>query len=229
MTPDDLLATFYRIPRLAAAELSDGGGPFGFDIHTALAVDYLITRYDCDAIIETGCNRGDTTHYLAQAYPDRVVLTCDIVPQYVDFVRERLGAHHNVAVQHCDSPQLLEQVRGQFRCPLYYLDAHWYEAWPLTRELAAIDRGIVLIDDFDNGDPRFGFDEYNGVRCGPQILLPFAERFPRYYVINPAGPFPFPCQQTGRRAGRAVCLAGLEHDYLKFSRYFARRQNVAAG
>jgi spermidine synthase len=135
VTPEQLLSTFYRIPRLSAAELSDGGGPFGFDIHTALAVDYLITRYDCDAIIETGCNRGDTTQYLAEAYPDRVVLSCDIVPQYVDFVRKRLAEHHNVAIDQCDSPELLQKVRGQFRCPLYYLDAHWYDAWPLTREL----------------------------------------------------------------------------------------------
>jgi hypothetical protein len=41
--------------------LSDRGVPFGFDIHAALAIQSLIKRYRCDAIIETGCNRGDTS------------------------------------------------------------------------------------------------------------------------------------------------------------------------
>jgi hypothetical protein len=181
-------------------------------MHTALAVDYLIERYGCDAIVETGCNRGDTTQFLAECYPNLAVLTCDIVPKYADFARERLAGYPNVAVQTCDSPVLLEMVRGQFRCPFYYLDAHWYEPWPLERELAAIDRGVIQIDDFDIGDPRFGFDEYNGVRCGPQLMQRYAARFPHYYTINPNAPYPLPCLQIGRRAGRAICLAGLEID-----------------
>ncbi len=225
MSLDRVYDTFYRIPRLAAAELSDGGGPFGFDMHTAIAVDYLVERYACDAIVETGCNHGDTTHYLAQCYPSLPVLTCDVVPKYTDFVRERLAGYANVAVERCDSAELVEKLQGRFERPLYYLDAHWNEDWPLQRELAAIERGVVMIDDFDIGHPRFGFDEYQGVRCGPEILRPFAAKIPHFYVLNPTAPYEFPCLQVGRRAGRAFCQVGLPTDYMRYVRYFARRDN----
>lgn len=227
MSLETVYQHFYRVPRHSAELLSDRGGPFGFDIHAALAIDWLIERYRCDAIIETGCNRGDTTQFLAECYPHLPVLTCDILPEYTDHVRRRLGPYPNVVVEQCDSPVLLERIRGMFERPLYYLDAHWYEQWPLTRELAAIDRGVIVVDDFDIGHPRYGFDSYDGVACGPKILEPFADRFPFYYVNNPGAPWPLPCLQVDRLAGRAYLLAGLEPDYLRFNRWFARRQNPA--
>lgn len=33
--------------------------------------------------------------------------------------------------------------------------AHWYDPWPLERELNLIDNGVVCVDDFNIGDPRF--------------------------------------------------------------------------
>jgi hypothetical protein len=63
------VATFYRTGRAGACRLSDGGGPFGFDIAVALLADELISGYGCDAVAETGCFLGDTTDYLARRYP----------------------------------------------------------------------------------------------------------------------------------------------------------------
>lgn len=227
MATNRVYDNFYRIPRLAASELSDGGGPFGFDIHTAIEVDWAIERYQCDAIVECGSNLGDTTHYLAQAYPNLAVFTCDIVPRYVNFVRERLGGYPNVVVDLCDSAELIRKTQPHFSRPLYYLDAHWSEDWPLARELEAIERAVVVIDDFDIGDPRFGYDEYNGVKCGPEFLKRFAARIPTFYVNNPKSAYEVPCLQGGRRAGRAFFPLGLERDYFRFSRYFAPRRNTA--
>ena len=48
------VAAFYRTGRAGACRLSDGGGPFGFDIAVALVADEVITGYRCDAIAETG-------------------------------------------------------------------------------------------------------------------------------------------------------------------------------
>jgi hypothetical protein len=219
---------FYRIPRAGAAELSDGGGPFGFDIHAAIAFDFLVERYDCDAIIETGCNHGDTTHFLAECYPHLAILTCDVVGRYVDFVRERMGRYPGVTVDLCDSADLVKAVQGQFRRPIYFLDAHWYEEWPLARELESIQRGVVVVDDFDIGNPRYGYDEYKGVRCGPDMLRKHAERIPVFYVNNPGAPFEYPCLQTGRLGGRAYFQVDLGIDYLRGSRYFTPRRNAAA-
>ena len=226
MDPQRVYETFYRTPRHGAAECSDGGGPFGFDIHTALAVDYLLDRYDCDAFIETGCNRGDTTHYLAARYPELTVLSCDVVPRFVEFVSDRLADFPNARVELCDSVEFLAAVQHEFERPLFYLDAHWYADWPLERELGLIERGVIMIDDFDIGDPRFDYDQYEGVACGPEILSPFAAKFPHFYVTNPDAAYEFPCLQVGRRGGRGFCVAGLEPDHLASSSMFTRRETV---
>ena len=66
---NQILQNFYTTDRLNLGMIDDGG-PFGFDIHFALEVDYLINAYECDAFIETGTNAGDTTDYLSKMYPN---------------------------------------------------------------------------------------------------------------------------------------------------------------
>ncbi|MCU1447952.1 MAG: hypothetical protein JWP02_122, partial [Acidimicrobiales bacterium] len=102
--PSEILNVFYRVPRAGAERLSDGGGPFGFDITVALLVDDLITRCGCDALVETGCHLGDTTAYLATAYPQLPVLSCDIDPRSAAFTAQRVSKHSNITVTCQDSP-----------------------------------------------------------------------------------------------------------------------------
>lgn len=216
---------FYRVPRLAAAELSDGGGPFGFDITTALEVDYLIAKYRCDAILETGCNVGDTTWYLGRTYPKLKVVTCDVKPEYTAAVTKRCAELPNVTVEALDSRAMLERWAGKFERPLFYLDAHWYEDWPLEGELKLIERGVVMIDDFDIGNPRFGFDHYGGKTCGPAMLTPYKARIGKLYTNNPDGQYELPCLQIGRRGGKGYFTVGLEADHFASNpRYFTRRE-----
>lgn len=225
MSSEEVYRQFYRVGRLGARELSDGGGPFGFDITTALEVDWLIERYDCDAVIETGCNAGDTTAYLCRRYPTLAVISCDIKPEYASGTKRRLAGRTNAIVEEADSPDLIARYAGDFRCPFFYLDAHWYEDWPLERELSLIERGIVMVDDFDIGYPGFGFDEYNGVRCGPEMLVRFRDKIPRYYTNNPGAFYEFPCLQNGRRGGKAYFPVAQARDYLAYCRYFLPRDN----
>lgn len=222
MSAENVYKHFYRTVRLGAAELSDGGGPFGFDITTALEFDYLIDRYQCDAIIETGCNAGDTTEYLARAYPHLSIVSCDVVDRYVEVTKRRVAFMAHTHVEKLDSPDLIAKFHGQFRCPMYYLDAHWYDAWPLERELSLIENGVVCVDDFNIGHPRFGFDKYNGVECGPQMLSRFIDKVPAYYTNNPEAQHELPCLQPGRRGGKAYFAIGQQHDHLRHHRYFKR-------
>jgi hypothetical protein len=222
MSTDNVYRNFYRISRLGGAELSDGGGPFGFDITTALEFDFLIERYGCDAVIETGCNAGDTTEYLARTYPMLSIVSCDIVDRYVELAKRRVGFMPHTHVEKTDSREIVARYRNEFRCPLYYLDAHWYEDWPLERELELIEYGIVCIDDFNIGHPGFGFDSYNDKECGPALLSRFAEKVPYYYTNNPDAIHELPCLQQGRRGGKAYFPVGLPHDHLRHHRYFKR-------
>jgi hypothetical protein len=201
---------FYRTRRAGQSRLSDGGGPFGFDIHLALIVDELIEAYGCDAVVETGCFLGDTTSYLARQYPHLPVLSCDVVAEYTAFTtsRLRLEAAGAVVVRQ-DSPELVARACARFRRPLLFLDAHWERNWPLEQELAAAQHSVIVIHDFDVGHPRFAFDRYDGVACGPELLASIPAPPELYAVPNPGHVHPFPCLQTGRRSGAGITALGL--------------------
>ncbi len=216
---------FYRIPRMGAVGLTGHGGPFGFDIAAAVAADYLVTGYGCDGLIETGCFLGDTTAYLAAAYPDLPVTSCDIAAAHVELVRRRLRAAPNVTIEHGDAARVVAARARKYERPFFYLDAHGGERWPLQAELEAIERGIVCIDDFDVGHPRFAFDTWNGVVCGPELIAPLASRAPHYWVLDPEADLPFPCLQMGRRGGKAWLVLGLDPAVIDACPWFLRRDN----
>lgn len=212
---DSVRATFevfYQVERAGAVRLSDGGGPFGFDITRALLVDDLLRAYQCDAVLETGCFLGDTTRYLAARYPDLPVYSCDIVPEHVAFTRRRLAAAgcQNALVSCSDSPALVETISQLYERPLIYLDAHWEDRWPLDAELAAIARGVVLVDDFDIGHARFSFDIYGGRPCDRSVFAVMPSPPARYWTPDPDASWPLPCLQVGRRGGTGITVIGLD-------------------
>ena len=206
---DETLGVFYRVERAGTAYLSDGGGPFGFDITVALMVDDLVREYSCDAIAETGCFLGDTTVYLARRYPDLPVYSCDIDAQYAGFTAHRVAGRANARVECADSPSLVAAVSARHERPLFFLDAHWGQQWPLGHELAAITGGVAVIHDFDTGHPRFAFDTYEGTACGPTVLAAMLYPPGLYFTPDPQTVWPLPCLQTGRRAGVGLVAVGL--------------------
>jgi hypothetical protein len=169
---DLTVSVFYRTGRAGAQRLSDGGGPFGFDIAVALMVDELIREYGCDAIAETGCFAGDTTFYLARRYPGLPVYSCDIDRACAAFTARRLVGCLNADVTCEESPGMLTRIASRHARPLAFLDAHWGADWPLIAELgiATAAAGVAVIHDFDIGHDRFSHDTYDGVPCGPLLL-----------------------------------------------------------
>jgi hypothetical protein len=210
---------------MGALELSCGGGPFGFDIAAATRVDYLIRQYNCDALIETGCHLGDTTEYLSRAYPDKPVLTCDTNKTYVDFVKRRVRHYSNVSVGLADSALFIAEIRDRYNFPFYYLDAHWDDRWPLRDELNAITCGVICIDDFDIGDPRFAFDKYAEEACDIQMIP--EDLRDACFKGNEEGYLEFPCLQIGRRGGKCFLIKGSPIDLIKSSTLFTRLEQMA--
>jgi hypothetical protein len=224
---------FYRTGRAGALRLSDGGGPFGFDIAVALMVDELIRGYGCDAIAETGCFAGDTTFYLARRYPGLPVYSCDIDPASAAFTARRLARCPNTTVTFEDSPQMLARIAARHARPLAFLDAHWGADWPLVTELDIVTAaaGIAVIHDFDIGHDRFSYDTYDDVPCGPLLLSRMATPPGWYYALDSSAALPVPCLQTGRRAGVAVVFGrDLADGQARPSRFLAaRRLDVVCG
>ncbi|WP_261566947.1 class I SAM-dependent methyltransferase [Frankia gtarii] len=211
-----LLHAFYSTARAGALGLSDGGGPFGFDISVALQVDTLIRAYDCDGIVETGCFLGDTAAYLARRYPTIPLVTCDINPTYTAVTRHRLRAHAHATVHTGDSAQLLPTMAGRFTRPFVYLDAHWLPRWPLGDELntVAARTALVCVDDVDIGHARFGYDRYDGRACDPTLLRDALPDLTELYLGDPTADYPYPCLQVGRRTGHAYLPLGLDPEPL---------------
>jgi hypothetical protein len=220
---DRTAAVFYRTWRAGAGRLSDGGGPFGFDVAVALLADDLIARYRCDAIAETGCFLGDTTAYLARRYPHLPVYTCDTDPACCAFTARRLAGCPNATVRCEDSPAMLARVCAGHERTFAFLDAHWGKRWPLLAELDILAGAVAVIHDFDIGHERFSFDTYQGVACGPGLLRELARPPGRYHVFDTAAVLPLPCLQTGRRAGVAALTAGPGTQPLDDSPYLAPR------
>lgn len=215
MSPPSLLECFYGIPRVGSFRLSDGGGPFGFDITVAYQVEHVIRSGDLDGIVETGSFVGDTLEYLGRRYPWLPVVGIEIDPDYAAVARRRTDSLANVEVRVGDSAELLAEPLRDLRRPLVYLDAHWGKDWPLAAELSAITCGVIAVDDVDIADPRFGYDQYGEVRLDPELLRTLRPDLD-WHVGAPRADYPHPCLQVGRRTGTAyAAVDGLDNDVLE--------------
>ncbi len=210
---------FYTTPRFSVG-MSDGGGPFGFDIHFAIEVDYLINMYNCDAIFETGTNSGDTTEYLSKMYPEKSIITSEINKEIFNIAKRRLEGRDNIILNNESSEIILERYKDKFSLPFYYLDAHWYDYWPLKDELNSITRGVVCVSDFVLGENKDGIyyagDHYDGVVLDHKFLLN-AGIDTTIYVNNHNGlhNYPLPCLQQVRRNGRAYFCKNVDDTFFK--------------
>jgi hypothetical protein len=134
----------------------------------------------------------------------------------------------NATVEPMDSRAMLARWVGQFRRPFVFLDAHWLDDWPLKEELEIVRSGVLCIDDFNVGLDGFAFDHYQGIECGPALLLPFRDRVPHYYIPEPNALYPFPCLQPARRGGKAFIELGLSKQAMDGHVWFQKRENTLA-
>lgn len=67
---------------------------------------------------------------------------------------------------------------------------------------------MVCVGDFNIGNPRFGYNSYNDVECGPGMLAKFADKIPHYYTNNPEAQYELPaCSPIAVAARRTSRLA----------------------
>ena len=126
----------------------------------------MLTTLPITSVIETGTNRGDSTCFLADHFPGSVY-TCEIKGLYYRESRCRFRSYQNIQISRGSSPKGLRRLANDLKfggMPLFFLDAHWYEYWPLNDELAIIKdlkKAIVMIDDFEvPGRPDFRYEIY---------------------------------------------------------------------
>ncbi len=132
-----------------------------FHLKTIIDAEFLATvlslkeSLDLRNFFETGTYHGDTSLLMSRYF--RNVYTCDIQdhPKAIEFF---IAPNINFAC--VDSREFLKKNLPLVKQhSLFFLDAHWYEDWPIKEELrlifASCETPVVVIDDFDT---RMGVD-----------------------------------------------------------------------
>jgi hypothetical protein len=166
----------------------------------------IIKNLPITGFLETGTGLGDSTLFVAKIKPQLPVFTCELNRQRYWHSRIRLWRWRNVEVHRGSSPDFLRDLLGRdgiAAFPLVFLDAHWYDYWPLPDEIRMLtadgNKMIIVIDDFQvPGQPQFGFDVGGGGTyalsgkivedrraCNLEMIVPFLNRQWRYHCLFP--------------------------------------------
>lgn len=122
-------------------------------------------RHGFASALETGTHKAETTRGLARLFSK--VWTVEVDINYFLQSRAALAGCPHVTLRLGNSPDAIRSLLPEFRYPLFaFLDAHWYEYWPLRDELSllmAVKRPkLIMIHDFQVPGREFGFDSYLG-------------------------------------------------------------------
>lgn len=158
------------------------------DLLQLLAKEYAIT-----SIIETGTYQGHTTLLLGELFPSRHIYSCELTNAHYLTAKKNTKNKPNITLFNLSSPQFLNKIIhtnliGEL--PLFFLDAHWLDHWPLEKELSIITSrlktAIIIIDDFKvPGHPRFAYDTYDENACAVDLLKKSLNKKNKYTLLLP--------------------------------------------
>lgn len=169
-------------------------------------VGELIQQFSASCFIETGSYLADTTCFMADKYPRFNILSCELNDEFYNKSRERLIKFKNVQLYKQNSPDFIKEIVKDDKlgvCPLFFLDAHWYDYWPLENEIDLIThnlkQAIIIIHDFQvPGRDDFYFDiggggsaEFSGRKtiddrpCDIQLIQPKMNSENKYRILYP--------------------------------------------
>jgi SAM-dependent methyltransferase len=139
---------------------------------TALKVKFneIIQKYGITTVIETGIHEGKST--LELSYMVDKVIGIEILEESIQVTKNRLDQNNrtNYELFLGSSPDILKQIMPTLqadRC-IFFLDAHWWNYWPVNDEINSITKneGIIILHDFVVPErPDLYYDSYvvNGI------------------------------------------------------------------
>jgi hypothetical protein len=157
---------------------------FNCDLCVQHDVNRIIQCLNIKYAVETGTSTAATTRWLSNQV--NKVWTIEIVEQqYNSNVSALSQSLDNVTFVLGSSdeqlPLVIDQVKNdQDYCDadniLFYLDAHWYDHWPLRSELDGIatrfgKKAVIVIDDFKVPNRNKAFDVYGKDECCIEYIL----------------------------------------------------------
>jgi len=176
--------------------------------HRCAIFRQLLETFPFEAILETGTHIGNTTGYMASV--SRLpVYSAELTRRYYHLARVRLQDFPSITLRLLDSRDFLQEMAqspvGQ-QFVFAYLDAHWYDDLPLSRELGLVADHwrdfVIMVDDFAvPGDSGYGYDDY-----GRGKTLSLRDVSPRLRELDLLAFFPDApsSTETGSRRGCVV-------------------------
>lgn len=168
----------------------------------------LQNAFRFEAIIETGTYIGNTTGYMAKS-SNLPVYTTELNQRFHALAKMRLQEFPNIQFTLSDSRAFLRQLAATEitqKKVFIYLDAHWYEDFPLREEIEIICNSwkefIIMIDDFQvPGDSGYGYDDFGKNKAA--TLKELAGTFSRFGLTAffPTTPS---AKETGSKQGCVV-------------------------
>jgi len=171
--------------------------PVGFhgDKYLLSLVDDVMIKVD--AFIETGTNVGSTARYVASAYAQTPVFSCEPASEAFKVARQTVGGLKNAHLYNMSSPDFLYHIYDELMVlkllkNLFFLDAHGYGYhWPVRDEVKFVtdrfERSVVIIDDFQvPGKPEFRYHTYDNQQCNFSFIKDSLARGRQYWVIYPS-------------------------------------------
>ena len=136
-------------------------------------VDALIVQTGVTSFVETGTHYADTASHVAFGHPELQVFTCEIDEKYYAASVDNLQQYKHVRLFKESSEKFVARLVAENALgdlPMFFLDAHWYDYWPLPDEILAIaqlPKFLVLVDDFMvPGQPQFETSNGGGGTIG---------------------------------------------------------------
>ncbi len=197
----EIYQSLKHVPLLKEAKLSVGKAwnkrfPYSYQLHgdpiLVKVFEQIGKAMRATSIIETGTFLGSSTSLFAQLFPDIPIYTGEINEVHYRKAQKRLQKFPNVHIFHRNSPEFLKEIIAQKlpgERPLFFLDAHWLDQWPLGEEIAIIAKelksAVIFIDDFKVNDPRFAFDRYGDKECSLTMVNPYIHKKKAYHLFFP--------------------------------------------
>ena len=140
-------------------------------------IEHLVREFSIDTVVETGTFRGFSTAFFSTI--GKEVHTIEVVEEIYQETKASLQDCSNITFHLGSSDIVMKELLPKLESKpvLFYLDAHWYDKWPLLQELEEIshthhDNCVIVIDDFKvPGRKDIPYDKYKKNECSINYIL----------------------------------------------------------
>lgn len=128
----------------------------------------LSKTFNLTTFFETGTFHGMSSQIISN-YFDKV-MTVENNEEFYQIAVDNLKNINNCSIYFGNSPEIMDlNLKNNNSSIFFFLDAHWYDYWPILDELEVIYKKsiqpVIAIHDFyvpdSNGNAKFGFDSYH--------------------------------------------------------------------